>query len=373
MSNLFMSLPSFATDYSGFLSIMHGLGGLMVVHDPSGCLGNYTNCDEPRWYHEPQSVFSSIIREIDAVMGDNSGIIEKIKDEIERKRPPFVCIMGTPIPSLTGCDVGAIACEIEQDTGVPCFGIDTDGFKFYNDGIKRAIELLYENFMEKDIDTIKGTVNVIGMNALDYSIYGDKEKLVSLIEECGFKVNSFIGMGYDIDSVKKACSAQKNIIMCASALKTAKKMEKECGIPYFLGPPTGETGAKMLKSFLKGEKTEPVKNNENKCNKSVLIIGEQACANALRTFLYTKEGYERITVASFFGIEKSISQDCDIYLKNEEMLKEIIASKEFDTVIGDPLFERFAKEDTEYICRPHGAVSSKLYWKDIPSQIGKGV
>ncbi len=70
-------MPSFATDYSGFISVMHGLGGMMIVHDPSGCLGNYTNTDEPRWYHDPQPVFSSRMRELEAVIGDTDIIIEK--------------------------------------------------------------------------------------------------------------------------------------------------------------------------------------------------------------------------------------------------------------------------------------------------------
>ena len=155
MSNLYMNLPSFATDYSGFLSLLHGYGGLMVVHDPSGCLGNYTNCDEPRWYHEPQPVYSSTIRELEAVIGDYDETANKIKEEVLRRNPPFVCIMGTPIPSLTGCDVEAIAGEVENETGVPCFGIETDGFQFYTDGIGRALELLYEKFIKKDSENTR--------------------------------------------------------------------------------------------------------------------------------------------------------------------------------------------------------------------------
>ena len=64
MSNMFHFLPSFAPDYSGFFSALHGLDGLMVLHDPSGCLGNYVSCDEPRWYHDPRPVFTSLLKEM---------------------------------------------------------------------------------------------------------------------------------------------------------------------------------------------------------------------------------------------------------------------------------------------------------------------
>ena len=367
MSTLYKSLPSFATDYSGFLSVMHGLGGLMVTHDPSGCLGNYTNCDEPRWFSEPMNVFSSTLRELDAALGCNDDIICKIKKEIKRKRPPFVCILGKPIPALTGCDVSAIALEIENETGVSAFGIETDGFKFYDDGIAKALDLLYEHFMKKDMPKQKGIVNVIGMNALDYNMSGEKEKLTAFIESLGYKTGAFVGMGESLEDINNALLAEKNIIMSVPALKIAKKMQKEYGIPFFSGPPKGEYGLKALKAFLLGSNAE-YKTNEKKIKDSVLIIGEQLCANAFRKELFA-EGYENVTVASFFKMEKELMAEGDIRLKNEAMLIKFLMSRSFDTVYGDPLFSQFA-EDISYISHPHYAVSSKIYAKDILSQIG---
>ena len=77
---------------------------------------NNTNTDEPRWYHDPQPVFSSRMRELEAVIGDTDIIIEKAIKEIRRRKPPFVCIFGTPVPALTGCDVISVADEIEAET-----------------------------------------------------------------------------------------------------------------------------------------------------------------------------------------------------------------------------------------------------------------
>lgn len=368
MSSFYARLPSFATDYSGFLSLLHGLGGLMVVHDPSGCLGNYTNCDEPRWYHEPQPVYSSTIRELEAIIGDYSETIVKIKDEVQRKKPPFACVMGTPIPALTGCDVEAIARTVEGETGVPCFGIATDGFKFYTDGIRRALDLLYEKFMDKEVVQNKGTVNIIGMTPLDYSIYGETDKLISYISDIGYQVQAFVGMGKDFDSVVNACKAEKNILMNADALPLAKKMLKNHSIPYWVGPPCGENGIREMKAFLRGSSGK-IPTGHKKADR-VLIIGEQACSNAMRGALRSDKGYQNVSVATFFTLHKDLAEENDVHLDCEDSLTALLHDNIFDMIIGDPLFKSLCDKNQNYYSVPHPAVSSKIYWKDTPSWIG---
>lgn len=368
MSSLYMKLPSFATDYSGFISLIHGLGGLMVVQDPSGCLGNYTNCDEPRWYHHPQRVFSSTFREMEAVIGDYSETIRKTCLEIQRKKPPFVCILGTPIPALTGCDVVSIADAVKDETGVPCYGITTNGFQFYQDGISRALALLYDEFMEQDVEKVEKTVNILGMTPLDYSIYGETEKLETVIHSFGWNVGAFLGMGSDLERVKRARSAQKNIVMCAAALPLAQAMEKE-GIPYWIGPPCGKSGIQQLKGFLTGE-PELVRSGCRDC-RSVLIIGEQACANALRRMLEQEYGFSSVMVASFFGLSRELSRESDVSLNNESQLNELFHEHDFDLLIGDELFSAFCPAKTQMIPVPHPAVSSKLSWKEAMSFISE--
>ena len=38
-------LPTFAADYSGACAALFDLNGTVVIHDPSGCIGNYTAYD----------------------------------------------------------------------------------------------------------------------------------------------------------------------------------------------------------------------------------------------------------------------------------------------------------------------------------------
>lgn len=353
MSTLYTHLPSFATDYSGFISVMHGLGGMMIVHDPSGCLGNYTNTDEPRWYHDPQPVFSSRMRELEAVIGDTDIIIAKAIKEIRRRKPPFVCIFGTPVPALTGCDVISVADEIEAETAVRCFGIETDGFKFYDDGIRKAMSFVYNELMLHDVPKVRGRVNVLGMTPLDYSINGEKEKLIQYLEGKGLHIGAFIGMGNKLDAVINARSAEFNLVMSAAALPLARRMKHEDGIEYLIGPPCDSQVAERLIDGAPYSK--------------LLIVGEQLCANSLRIAIREKHQNNTVTVATFFELDTEVSETDDIKLQDENHLITILKTAGFDTVIGDPLLRQLCRDGQNFITCIHPAVSSKLHWKDTIS------
>lgn len=367
MSTLYRSLPSFATDYSGFLSVMHGLGGLMVVHDPSGCLGNYTNCDEPRWFHDPQGVYSTRLRELEAVLGDNRTSRGLIAEEVRRSSPPFVCILGTSVPALTGCDLADLAAQVEEETNVPCFPVDTDGFRFYDSGIAKALSLLYR-MMEPPAAKEPRCVNVLGMTPLDYSLYGECEKLTAMIEACGWHVGAFLGMGSDLAAVRAARKAEKNLVMTAAALPLARRMKEEDGIEYFAGPPLGASGSSLLAGFLQGKTPVQTAEEANRAP-DTLIIGEQLCANALRRALCAEGCAGQIAVASFFAMDAAQMQAADVPLKSEDQLRALLSSGVFRHVIGDPLFRSLCGSQS-FTPRPHPAVSSKLHWKETPSQLG---
>lgn len=50
MARLSVHLPPFSPDYSGVSSVFFDLPVVVAIHDASGCTGNYTGYDEPRWY-----------------------------------------------------------------------------------------------------------------------------------------------------------------------------------------------------------------------------------------------------------------------------------------------------------------------------------
>ena len=115
-------ISTYTGDTSGVCSALFELGGLIVMHDPSGCNSTYSTHDEPRWYDMDSLVFISGITEKDAIFGNDEKIISDTVRAAEELNPRFIAVAGTPIPYMTGCDFNAIAFEIENRCGIPTFG-----------------------------------------------------------------------------------------------------------------------------------------------------------------------------------------------------------------------------------------------------------
>ncbi|MFQ9151845.1 MAG: hypothetical protein ACLR6B_10470 [Blautia sp.] len=71
MSRLCVFMLPLAPDYSGAASALFDLKGIVVMHDASGCTGNFTGYDEPRWMGSRSAVYCSGLRRMDAVLGND--------------------------------------------------------------------------------------------------------------------------------------------------------------------------------------------------------------------------------------------------------------------------------------------------------------
>ena len=91
MKNLLKLLSPFAPDQSGASAVLYELGGLMVICDAGGCAGNVCGFDEPRWFTKKSAVFSAGLRDMDAILGRDDRLIEKLSKACEQIRPAFTC------------------------------------------------------------------------------------------------------------------------------------------------------------------------------------------------------------------------------------------------------------------------------------------
>ena len=73
-------IPIYTSDVSGVCSALYELGGMVVIHDPSGCNSTYNTHDEIRWYNQDSLIFISGLTEIDAVMGNDEKFLSDIKE-----------------------------------------------------------------------------------------------------------------------------------------------------------------------------------------------------------------------------------------------------------------------------------------------------
>ncbi|ABN07208.1 oxidoreductase/nitrogenase, component 1 [Methanocorpusculum labreanum Z] len=364
MSNLFVHLPSFATDYSGAASVFYNMGGLVVIHEPSGCMGNFTGFDEPRWYHAPEMVFSSFIREEEATMGDESILLNKILQECASHHPKFVAILGTPVPALIGCDISGIATEVFDTTKIPAFGLNTTGFQYYDDGIKKALLMIEEQLMKDSEVKEPKTVNILGYTPIDFFLSGDDRRLASFVESCGFRILCSLP-GDELETIIKAPNAEKNIVVSAAAIPLAEKMREKYGIPFCAMLPGTTNGKERMQAFL--QDYTPQLPASCVCSGKALVIGEQISANTIRDFLIEDLNYSNVNVATFFAFSRTIAREGDIKLSNEGHLQKLIEEGCYDIIVGDPLFERFTNRQQIFVSLPHPAVSSKLHWQSYVS------
>ncbi|MEG1869507.1 MAG: nitrogenase component 1, partial [Oscillospiraceae bacterium] len=120
-------LCTYSADVFGVCSALYELGGLVIMHDASGCNSTYTTHDEPRWYTMESLVYVSALTETEAIMGDDNKLIKDIIAVADEMSPRFIAIAGTPIPMMMGTDFTGIAHIIEKRTGIPTFGFETNG------------------------------------------------------------------------------------------------------------------------------------------------------------------------------------------------------------------------------------------------------
>ena len=187
-------ISTYSADVMGVSSALFELGGMTIMHDPSGCNSTYTTHDEPRWFDMDSMVFISGLSEIEAIMGDDEKLIGDICEAAAEMHPEFIAIAGTPIPTMVGFDFEAVADVIEQRTGIPTFGFPTTGMNTYIHGASMALAGIAERFVDVPEDNREPSdrspvkVNILGLTPLDFSIVGMDKSMAEWLEDSGFEV-----------------------------------------------------------------------------------------------------------------------------------------------------------------------------------------
>jgi Nitrogenase molybdenum-iron protein, alpha and beta chains len=353
MSNLLKDLPGFATDFSGAASVLSSMGGLVAIHGPSGCMGNYTGFDEPDWFSSPGPVFSSLMREDEAILGLEDVIVDRITETCRKCKPSFIAIVGSPVPALIGVDYDGISREIEENTGIPTFGINTTGFDNYCDGMIQTLSVLGNRFLSAFPKVVSNTVNLLGYNNLDYCSDNDLFDLKALLLSEGWTINCITGRS-NIEEIANIPNAECNLVLSSSALKFATSLRERYGTPFSCQLPIGGIGKVCSTSV---NDTVP---EEFSSNKRFLIIGDQVISNSLRSFVEGRYGCTG-DISTFFEFSDTLARKGDVCLRGENDLYDTL-NRGYDIIIADPLFRSFLSTQESFVSLPHPAVSSRLYW-----------
>lgn len=123
-------------------------------------------------------------------------------------------------------------------------------------------------------------------------ILGAADKIREKFRVQGLKAVCY-GMGDGLDEIKKASSAESNIVVSPAALECAKYLEKSFGTPYEVGYPLVDELMPEL----------------DHAGKKVLIVHQQVIANSIRDVVREHDEDAEVTVASWFSMEKDLLEE----------------------------------------------------------------
>lgn len=245
-------ISTYSSDEFGICSALYELGGMVVMHDASGCNSTYTTHDEPRWYDIDSMIYISAISEMEAIMGDDEKLIRDITETAQELNPAFVAVTGAPIPYMIGTDLPAIAAVVEQETGIPSFGFAANGMHDYLSGISMALEAVVNRLCIRAIPkTERLSVNIIGATPLDFSLNGSIDSMIQWLQEQDMEPGACLSMGTTLEEIKKAGQAHVNLAVSYGGLAAAKTLNRIFGTPYVIGVPVGKTFAAHLADQLR--------------------------------------------------------------------------------------------------------------------------
>lgn len=400
MRQSYRIIPIYTADVSGVCSALYELGGMTVMHDPSGCNSTYNTHDEIRWYDQDSLIFISGLTEIDAIMGNDRKFIDDIEHAARELRPNFIALAGSPIPFMNGTDFPAIARVIETETGIPTFSVPTNGMHDYVYGAGIALEKIAERFAGKteiENDTQKQTsadksaetettddsrfpdsvvnvnpkkkrsgrsVNLLGVTPLDFGPQKNVEIMKENLHNYGWNVLSAWAMGDTLETLQQAETADVNLVVSAVGLRAAKVLQEKFGTPYVIGTPNewlAETISEALEEAAEQQTDRKMVYLQNRMQKEaeITLIGEPVTMGSLAAGIEKKYGHSVRVFCPLKECENLVGEK-DAIVLGEEAMEE--ALKDAKIIVADPLYKPICPAKCTFYELPHVAFSGRLWF-----------
>ena len=374
MRQSYRMIPIYTADVSGVCSALYELGGMTVMHDPSGCNSTYNTHDEIRWYDQDSLIFISGLTEIDAIMGNDRKFIDDIEHAARELHPKFIALAGSPIPFMNGTDFPAIARVIETETGIPTFSVPTNGMNDYIYGAGIALEQIARRFVKepdrqkKDQSSLR-SVNILGVTPLDFGPQENVEVLKENLKKYGWNVLSTWAMGDDLETLQKAGEATVSLVVSAVGLLAAEVLRETYKIPYVIGTPNqwlAEDISNALETAImryaavtqQSDSAAFYLKNRMQQEAEITLIGEPVTMGSLAAGIEKKYGHSARVFCPLKGCETLLGKK-DKAVFGEEAMEE--ALKDARIIVADPLYRPVCPKDSIFYELPHVAFSGRIY------------
>lgn len=420
---------NYAADVSGVCSALYELGGLIVMHDASGCNSTFATHDEPRWYDIDSMIYISGLTEYDAVLGGDEKYIDDVLEIAEERNPRFICVFGSPVALVMGTDFRGIAHIIEKRTGIPAFSFETSGMYTYLQGARQAFAAIADRFCtesaaaspakinaQESASAYSGNatklnpgensdvsaparplrVNILGVTPLDFSVVGNDTALRDFTVRHGMELNSFWAMGDSLDRLARAGAADVNLVVSSVGLDAAEILRSRFGQPYVVGLPMSSTADQTLAGLLRraaedgqdhvlwetdapraellrGDRPDPQQiaaaaDRIRAQQDSTVIIGESVQAASIRYVLEHDCSAPACSVHVICPLEDSfhLLRETDIMTDDEAAITELVNPAR--RLIADPIWGNVlrAASHAALIPLPGEACSGRVFRADIP-------
>ena len=379
MRQAFKRIPVYTGDVSGVCSALFELGGMVVMHDPSGCNSTYNTHDEIRWYDQDSLIFISGLNEMEAIMGSDEDLIRDITESARIYSPKFIAIANSPIPYITGMDFDAISRLIEEETGIPTFYISTNGMHDYTRGAGLAFLHLAERFVKAcppDYVKNKKRCNILGFTPLDFASQESLKSLRAKISAAGLEILSCWAMGDTLEQIEQSACADVNLVVSSTGLRTAQYMHREFGIPFVAGIPAECTEDHYFQAVQEavetGENQFPFRNRSYPAAHAdvvdpgcmpVCLIGEPVIMTSLAASAELLTGAETHVDSS---IEVPSSNSETTHAAQEKRGEKV---PDCVRVVADPYYRFVFPDGCGLIPLPHLAFSGRIFLNEIPDLI----
>lgn len=401
MRQAYRIIPIYTADVSGVCSALYELGGMTVMHDPSGCNSTYNTHDEIRWYDQDSLIFISGLTDIDAIMGNDEKFLRDIEDVAEELKPKFIALASSPIPFMNGTDFPGLARALTAETGIPAFSVPTSGMHDYVYGAGLALSEIARHFTGA-AEKRKRKLNLLGVTPLDFGPQPMVDAMKRRLEKYGWEILSTWAMGDTLEDLSHAGEAEVNLVVSSVGIPAANVLREKFGTPFLVGTPVEgyegeisdalekaaespceafedkkENSAEKSGAQISGEQEELWKVTPDQViylrkkdsplsgfipTPDITLIGEPVTMGSLAAAIEQKCG-KKVQLLCPLEITEGLLRQEDEVIRGEEAMEEKLKTARI--IVADPLYRPICSESATFYEMPHIAFSGRIYLKNL--------
>ena len=401
MRQAYRIIPIYTADVSGVCSALYELGGMTVMHDPSGCNSTYKPHDEIRWYDQDSLIFISGLTDIDAIMGNDEKFLRDIEDVAEELKPKFIALASSPIPFMNGTDFPGLARALTAETGIPAFSVPTSGMHDYVYGAGLALSEIARHFTGA-AEKRKRKLNLLGVTPLDFGPQPMVDAMKRRLEKYGWEILSTWAMGDTLEDLSHAGEAEVNLVVSSVGIPAANVLREKFGTPFLVGTPVegyedeiSDALEKAAGSFYEAfeyKKENPAEKNGTQISgrqeelwkvtpdqviylrkkdsplsgfiptPDITLIGEPVTMGSLAAAIEQKCG-KKVQLLCPLEITEGLLRQEDEVIRGEEAMEEKLKTARI--IVADPLYRPICSESATFYEMPHIAFSGRIYLKNL--------